>query len=51
MVDQFTFQGIHLHVVEFFHPLLQTSHVFLVGSKSPTRQSQRYVDGALSPHP
>jgi hypothetical protein len=27
------------------------SLIFLAGYKSPTRQSQRYGDGAWSPHP
>jgi len=35
VIDQFSFQRIHMHVVKFFDPPLQTPHVEVVESPLP----------------
>jgi hypothetical protein len=37
MIDQFSLQWVHVHVVKFFHPLLQAPHVILAGSPSKSQ--------------
>ena len=35
MIDQFSFQRIHVHVVKLFDPLLQTPHVEIIEAALP----------------
>ena len=42
MIDQFSFQRVHVHVVKFFDPLLQTPNIEIVEAALPEAR-QRIV--------
>jgi len=43
MIDQFSFQRVHVHAVEFFHLFFQTPDVKIIKSALP-KARQRFVD-------
>ena len=41
MIDQLPFQWIHVHVVKFFHSLLQTPHIEIIEAPLPEARQRR----------
>ena len=47
MIDQFSFQRIHVHVVEFFDPLLQTPYVEIIEAALPKARQRIVATGKV----